>query len=531
MQPVDVARSLRAQWPCREVQAQQLATLFNPHLPSPPTLVVHGISATCKSTIIRGVLSTLEVPHAVVRSSECITGRHLLTKILWNTLEALGQKDEWEKFGKGRCEHVSTLAVLLEECLATRTPEKRGKFVLVLDEIDRQREAPHTLLSALARLGEIVPSLCVVLVLSSTPRPMFLQNTAVPHISFPPYTRKEAIDILLASPIPTVEGLPDESSYQIYPHFVSTVYDTLIGPTVGSIPTFRSICQRLWPQFVAPIIQGEAAPGGGTDWDFARLVVKNRVLFRHQGESALVHRIVPGESAASSKTNRTPYAPKAVSSALPHLPYFSTLILTSAYLASHTPQRLDTIFFSKFSSSSLSARNKRAHHRRRLKVLSQAQAEERQAANDPSTPNKKGRRSKTRITKSTLSSAFATSSATTSAIGGGGGITGPSTILTARPFPLERLLAVYHAVDPNPPANPIHTPAVSDQIYAELATLRRLRLVVPASGHHGGATMGSGNTSADAGEKWCVNVSGDWIGELAKGIGVEVGEWLAGGLD
>lgn len=117
-------------------------------------------------------------------------------------------------------------------------------------------------------------------------------------------------------------------------------------------------------------------------------------------------------------------------------------------------------------------------------------------------------------------------------MGGGAGITGPSTILTARPFPLERLLAIYHAVDPNPPANPVRTGAVADQIHAELATLRRLRLVVPASGHHAGsASMGSGNTSADAGEKWCVNVSGDWIGELAKGIGVEVGEWLAGGLD
>jgi hypothetical protein len=153
-------RAIRRLWCARKTTLKEiclrLTCILQPHLPSPPTLVVHGISATCKSTIIRGVLSTLEVPHAVVRSSECITGRHLLTKILWNTLEALGQKDEWEKFGKGRCEHVSTLAVLLEECLATRTPEKRGKFVLVLDEIDRQREAPHTLLSALARLGEIV---------------------------------------------------------------------------------------------------------------------------------------------------------------------------------------------------------------------------------------------------------------------------------------------------------------------------------------------------------------------------------------
>lgn len=138
---------------------QQLLTyLFTlqPQLPNPSTVVVHGVSATCKSTIVRGVLAALEAPHAVVRSTECITGRHLLTKILWNTLEAFGQKDEWEKFGKGRCEHVSTLVVLLEECLAARPAEKQGNFVLVLDEIDRQREAPPTLLSALARLGEIV---------------------------------------------------------------------------------------------------------------------------------------------------------------------------------------------------------------------------------------------------------------------------------------------------------------------------------------------------------------------------------------
>ncbi|KAJ5887565.1 Origin recognition complex subunit 5 [Penicillium taxi] len=505
-QPIDIARFLSTQWPCREIQSRQLATLLHPHIPSPPTFVVHGVSATCKSTVVRGVLSSLGVPHAVVRSTECVTGRHLLTKILWNTLEALDQKDEWEKFGKGRCENVSNLVVLLDECLAARSPERQGKFVLVLDEIDKQREAPPTLLSALARLGEIIPTLCVVLILGSTPRPLFLQIAAVPHISFPPYTRKEAIDILLASPIPVVEGIPTETSSRIYPHFVATVYETLVGPTAGSIPNFRSICDRLWPLFVAPVVQGEAPPSGNTEWDFTRLLVKNRALFRHQGDS-------------NCCLLRSP-----------SLPYFSTLILTSAYLASHTPQRLDTIFFSKFSSSSLSARNKRAHHRRRLKVLSQAQAEELSAARDNSSP-KKSKRTKTRITKSTLSSAFATSSATTSAIGGGAGITGPSTILTARPFPLERLLAIYHAIDPNPPANPIRTGAVADQIYAELATLRRLRLVVPASGHVGFASIGTGNTSADAGEKWCVNVSGDWIGELAKGIGVEVGEWLAGGLD
>lgn len=123
---------------------------------SPPAVVVHGIAATCKSTIVRAVLSTLGVPHAVVRSAECITGRHLLTKILWETLGSLELRDEWERFGSGRCEHVSRLAVLLGEALASTSRSEPTKFVLVLDGIDRQRDASHTLLAALARLGEVV---------------------------------------------------------------------------------------------------------------------------------------------------------------------------------------------------------------------------------------------------------------------------------------------------------------------------------------------------------------------------------------
>lgn len=503
-------------------------------------MVLHGISATCKSTIVRAVLSALDIPHAIVRSTECITGRHLLTKIVWTTLEALGREDEWERFGKGRCEHVSALAVLLGEILASST----SKFVLVLDGIDKQREAPGTLLPALARLGEVIPSLSVVLVLNTTPRPLFLQAAAVPHISFPPYTRNEATAIILNSDPPSVSGVDVEVSSRIYPQFVSTVFDSLVGPTASSIPVFRSICDKLWAQFMAPVVNGETPPGGSREWDFSRLLVRNRSLFRQQGEAALVHHIVPEEPTAGAGAGaiaKPSLAPVSAPSPLPTLPYFPTLILTSAYLASHIPQRLDTIFFSKFSSSSLSARNKRAHHRRRLKLLSRAQAEDNQAQG-PSTPSK-GKRQKTRITKSTLTSAFATSSATTSAATAAGntsaqGITGPSTILTARPFPLERMLAIYHAIDPNPSANPIKVPAMSDAIYTELATLRRLRLVVPASardtssgGSGSGTSLSSGNTSADAGDKWCVNIPGDWIGEMAKGVGVEVGEWLAGGLD
>jgi origin recognition complex subunit 5 len=326
---------------------------------------------------------------------------------------------------------------------------------------------------------------------------------------------------------PAVVGVSRELATKLYPQFISAAYDSLIGPTAGTIPSFRSVCERLWPRFVAPILT-EDPPGAIREWDFARLLVRNRALFKQQGEAMLIHRIASLDSVSPPSATH-----------LLTLPYFPTLILTSAYVASYTPQRLDIVFFSKFSSSSHSGRNKRAYHRRKLKLLSQGGTDDNR--DDAGPVRSKSGRPRTRITKSTLESALATSSAVISAKHALSGRS--STILTARPFTLERLLAIYHVIDPNPPANAIRAPSLADAIYSELATLRRLRLVLPTSDANarggvpvvrglgaGGATGGGGMT-LDVGEKWCVNVSGDWIEEAAKGIGVEVGEWLAGGLD
>lgn len=51
----------------------------------------------------------------------------------------------------GRCESISAFVVNLQQLL-----EEAARFVLVIDGIDRQREAAPTLLPALARLGEVV---------------------------------------------------------------------------------------------------------------------------------------------------------------------------------------------------------------------------------------------------------------------------------------------------------------------------------------------------------------------------------------
>ena len=124
-----------------------------PSFPSPSTIVLHGVAATGKGLTINAILSTINTPSAIVQSQECITTRHLLERTIAavkETLAADGQLEEANNLD-GRCESISAFTVELQRVLG-----RRGKFILVLDGIDRQREAAPTLLPAIARLGEIV---------------------------------------------------------------------------------------------------------------------------------------------------------------------------------------------------------------------------------------------------------------------------------------------------------------------------------------------------------------------------------------
>ncbi|WEW56357.1 hypothetical protein PRK78_001800 [Emydomyces testavorans] len=474
---------------------------------------------------------------AIIRVAECITARHLLMKIVSSTIIAIqktgshifldGAKEEWVKIAdKARCENVSSLPTVLSDILGKTRCEK---YMLVLDGVDELREGGQMLLAALARLGVLhdcgkintphlnsqIPSLCVLFVSRFTPRPLFLQVAGVPHIYFPPYSRNETLSILSNLSPPSVVDLPEETAAKLYPPFLSTLYDSLIGPAAGTISVFRSACEKLWPRFVAPIVNQENPPGG--EWDFSRLLVKNRTLFQQQGELVLIHRIVP-DVANSSTANGTLSLLKNKASQLPALPYVSTLILTAAFLAAYIPQRLDTVLFSKFASS----KKKRSRRRGKFNLASRLQSDDQDLDDPTQTPSKRGKKSGTqsRVTKSTPASS-------STLLGTRKGVTN---FLTPRPFSLERLLAIYHAIDPNPPLTTV--PPVADAVFPDIATLQRLRLLVPASS----AAAASGG-AIDGGEKWCLNVNitvsssasvnEEWIVEMARGIGVDIDEYLA----
>lgn len=137
--------------------------------------MLYGLEATGKSAVLNSVLTTLrDLPpkpncevaqpalcFTVVKSAECITGRHLLEATVRSVAKAVGWKGNI-----ARCENLAQLVVeiarLLEKVLGQQVNEEgeeltpAARFVLVFDGIDRQRDAPPTLLPALARLAEIV---------------------------------------------------------------------------------------------------------------------------------------------------------------------------------------------------------------------------------------------------------------------------------------------------------------------------------------------------------------------------------------
>ena len=79
-----------------------------------------------------------------------MTGRHLLERTVAAVQQSVHTKGDGDDYNS-RCENLSALVVHLQRLL-----KSEEKFVLVLDGVDKQREAPPTLLPALARLGEFV---------------------------------------------------------------------------------------------------------------------------------------------------------------------------------------------------------------------------------------------------------------------------------------------------------------------------------------------------------------------------------------
>lgn len=349
-----------------------------------------------------------------------------------------------------------------------RLLEGVDKFILVLDGVDEQREAPPTMLPALTRLGQIIPCLTVVMIVTH-PHPRLLHSPGVPHVYFPPYNREQAVQILSVNPpaifqdppppeIEYSEDLQAEDNLWVWARFCAAVWDSLASGAARDIVSFRSIAEKLWRPFVQPIVDGNF----GTR-DFSRLLVSQRKLF--QTESALLDNVIEDIDNANMATSDGSFTfSDTLRSLLTHtvthdLPHYSKWLLCAAYLASFNPARQDAIYFMK------------ATERKRRK--------------------KGGGTVARRETKSRKI---------------------PRHLLSPSPFPLDRLFAILHAILP-------HDLVPTMDIYTQLATLCSLRLLL--------RTAVIGGDILESGGKWKVNFGWDYAVKIARSVGLDLTDYAA----
>ncbi|KAK7752927.1 hypothetical protein SLS62_005086 [Diatrype stigma] len=628
--PSELLSTLVQSFPCREPQIRTLATLVHPRAAPTRNLVIHGAEATGKSAVTARLLAALHehaqpnadedpssaaavLDYAIVRSAECVTARHLFERAVAAVADAAGAYDgdgTTPLSVPGRCETLAALTVELSRILerhsgnhgnkkdrqvvADRDNEggsndgRRRRFVLVFDGIDRQREAPPTLLPALARLSELIPNLTTIFILTSPSSPPLRlpggSSGGVPTLHFPPYTKAEFLEIatrLVAfrdsdsdsesdPPAPTANttttttlpSLPNttpQETADLWSRFAAAVHDALIrtaGPR--TLPGLLRACRALWPRFTAPV-----AAGTHRAREFSRLLVAARVLFQDESvlqpgigglglcaarrvAAATISTTAAAAATAVKTTAGTPArytntsstggtatgagtgtgasAISAGADLAALLPLTARLLLIAAYLASHNAPRHDQTLFSTW------------HHQRR-----------------------RGRRGR--------KGGGPGSRGGGGGGGGGGGRGGASNragtkhqhrriarkLLGPGAFVLERMVAIYVATrgewvdddDGNSSddednnnrrygGGKAEKTVVDGDVGMAIATLASLRLLVRVGGGSagggaggaGGPGVGSGGADMDRGGKWRVNVGWEVIRALGRSMGVEVEEWL-----
>ncbi|RKU43365.1 hypothetical protein DL546_006231 [Coniochaeta pulveracea] len=450
--------------------AVSLTDSYQPTAAPCRNIVVHGTEATGKSAVTEALLQKRSGPgddtqpdqgdllYAIVNSVECITGRHLLETTVGKVAEAL----DWPT-RPSRCENLSQLTVELSKMLLSSPASHSNlRFVLVFDAIDRQREPPHTLLPALARLSEVIPSLTTVFIVTSPPS-SFLRLSSAPHVHFPNYTKSEFVTILNKTPPSPLPNSKPEETLHLWERFTSAVHDALTRSASRTLPSFRHACSALWPRFTAPIVAGTHTPK-----EFSKLMVATRVHFQDE------RLLDPGIIAVPAETKNGPVAPQS-SDLTSLLPTTARLLLLAAYLASHNTPRHDLTLFSTH------------HHGRRRK----------RGGLSVSTPSRRhghGKMAHRKIARK---------------------------LLGAHAFVLERMMAIFAAVrrEWEDGWEGDEVAGGDADVAMAIATLASLRLLVRIGGAGGGDVL-------DRGGKWRVNVGWETVRGMGRSMGVEVEEWL-----
>lgn len=493
---------LLGQFPGRDHQIRSLAALLHTDAAPCRNLVIHGSETTGKSSVTTQLLARLAqgdgtddgaagsrataLVYATVNVARCISARHFFESIVVAVSSALSAWDGTEDSENSpqRCETLAQLAASLSSIFnQPRIKDGLRHFVLVLDGMDKQRDAPPTLMPALGRLCETISCLTCIFIVT-TPPAGFLRACPTSYLYFPPYNKSELINILSKEPPSHTrkttsaaedvqESTLDPNEANLWTRFCAAVYDSLAQSAGRSLPSFKNSCYTLWPRFIAPIVAGT-----NTSHQFSKLLIAARPSF--QDEAFLNPKIVsprvsttrisidhgkqPSIRHLESSLASTTLVSQPLAGLTGLLPTTARVLLLSAYIASHNTIRHDLTLFSTHYSGRKRRRagpnSFRANHRNKQRKISRK-------------------------------------------------------LLGAHAFLLERLLAIFDAVRTEWVPSAVLS-GVDGDIGMGLATLASLRLLI---------RVGAGDIMDRSG-KWRINIGWEIVRGIGRGIGVNIEEWL-----
>lgn len=324
-----------------------------------------------------------------------------------------------------------------------------------------------------------IPDLAIIVTTTIPIAASLRHASSIPYIAFPPYTRPQLLTILSKNPPKVFATPPSADKFPDYTPDLAAEDDAWLWTRFLSA-VYDSLSKHTGRDLLSfrlaalrlwrQFVAPVVAGEFGTR-DFSRLMVNRRHLF--QGEDAVLDRIIAPTGTATTPSNDSSAAmhrKALVPGIVQSLPYYTTHLLIAAYLASYNPARTDVTYFMKHT-------DKRKNKRR----------------------------------------APTTSSLSATSKNGVKHRRVPRHLLTPSPFPLDRLFAIFRALLVDP------VPQTSD-LYTSVATLTSLKLLVRTG-------VGGGSDALEAGGRWRVGFGWEFVRGLGRSVGVEVGEYLVGGVD
>lgn len=330
--------SLNETYPGREKQIKQLWSLFGIcDEPFMPTVYIYGGPSTGKSAVVKSLLTTVKIRHAIINLIECYTPKILFESIL-NKLT--GHKID-PKIGAPYAKCGSLMDFISHVQKTCEQIDLNGS-VIVLDKAEELRNMDYNLLPGFLRLAEFTGLSISVIFLSEIvfEKYYFRLNIVEPiKIHFPQYTKDELLEIL-SHDFPYVQKLIANSfnetlelDIEFYRNYLN-VFLSVFYRACRDLNELRHMSRSNFVKYCEPLFKQEVAIENSMAlWQRIAPILKSSL-------DVLYLRI----STDSTPTNTT----VANLAQNLELPFYAKYLLIAAYLASYNSAKDDKRLFMKY---------------------------------------------------------------------------------------------------------------------------------------------------------------------------------------